>query len=135
MRCRDLMLHKLHLNEDDALHPLNALLKSNRETRCCTCPHNASTDRSLDCGTRPTRPLRFDALNRWETAETDLARIILKLFYLSPRTIPPVKKQQTNLSNHCVDESIVDASPASLLPDLRSACYSRHPVSANTNEG
>lgn len=121
MRCRDLMLHKLHLNEDDALHPLNALLKSNRETRCCTCPHNASTDRSLDCGTRPTRPLRFDALNRWETAETDLARIILKLFYLSPRTIPPVKKQQTNLSNHCVDE--IHRGRISGLPTPRSEKY------------
>ena len=28
MRYRDLMLDKLHLNEDDALHALNALLKS-----------------------------------------------------------------------------------------------------------
>lgn len=42
--------------------------------------------------------------NRWEAAETHLARIILKLFYLLLRAISASKKQQTDLSNHCVDE-------------------------------
>lgn len=136
MRYLDLMLHKLQLGDEDALHPLSALVKSNRKTRCCAPPYNASTDRSLHRGTRPTRQLRFDALDRWETAETHLARIILKLSYLLPRTIPPLKKQQTDLSNHCVDEIHRGRISGLLSPrSENSACYSRHSVSANTSEG